>query len=117
MTGQSGGAGTSPRNRKFGLLLKGGGAVGAYAVGAAGYLCGRGMECVIVTGASAGAVNAAVLAGATRYPPRVLRKLWEKLAVDGPIPFLPEIRAVQEAAGAGLSDGKPERERSDRRLT
>ena len=72
-------------------MLQGGGALGAYEVGAVEYLYERGMECAIVTGASAGAVNAAALAGATQYPPRVLRKLWEKLAVDSPIPFLPEI--------------------------
>lgn len=80
-----------PAKQKFGLVLQGGGALGAYEVGAVEYLYERGMECAIVTGASAGAMNAAALAGATQYPPRVLRKLWEKLAVDSPIPFLPEI--------------------------
>ena len=85
------GNGDQPAKQKFGLVLQGGGALGAYEVGAVEYLYERGMECAIVTGASAGAVNAAALAGATQYPPRVLRKLWEKLAVDSPIPFLPEI--------------------------
>ena len=80
-----------PAKQKFGLVLQGGGALGAYEVGAVEYLYERGMECAIVTGASAGAMNAAALAGATQYPPRVLRKLWEKLAVDSPIPFLPKI--------------------------
>ena len=83
--------GDKPAKQKFGLVLQGGGALGAYEAGAVEYLYERGMECAIVTGASAGAVNAAALAGATQYPPRVLRKLWEKLAVDSPIPFLPEI--------------------------
>ncbi len=83
--------GDKPGKQKFGLVLQGGGALGAYEVGAVEYLYERGMECAIVTGASAGALNAAALAGATQYPPRVLRKLWEKIAVDGPIPFLPEI--------------------------
>ena len=84
-------SGDKPGKQKFGLVLQGGGALGAYEVGAVEYLYERGMECAIVTGASAGALNAAALAGATQYPPRVLRKLWEKIAVDGPIPFLPEI--------------------------
>jgi len=84
-------SGDKPAKQKFGLVLQGGGALGAYEVGAVEYLYERGMECAIVTGASAGALNAAALAGATQYPPRVLRKLWEKLAVDSPIPFLPEI--------------------------
>ena len=84
-------SGDTPAKQKFGLVLQGGGALGAYEVGAVEYLYERGMECAIVTGASAGAMNAAALAGATQYPPRVLRKLWEKLAVDSPIPFLPEI--------------------------
>ena len=84
-------SGDKPAKQKFGLVLQGGGALGAYEVGAVEYLYERGMECAIVTGASAGAVNAAALAGATQYPPRVLRQLWEKLAVDSPVPFLPEI--------------------------
>jgi NTE family protein len=78
-----------PAKQKFGLVLQGGGALGAYEAGAVEYLYERGMECAIVTGASAGAMNAAALAGATRYPPRVLRELWEKLALDSPVPFLP----------------------------
>jgi len=83
--------GGKPARQKFGLVLQGGGALGAYEAGAVEYLYGRGMECAIVTGASAGAVNAAALAGATQYPPRVLRELWDKLAVDSPVPFLPQI--------------------------
>ena len=62
------GNGDKPGKQKFGLVLQGGGALGAYEVGAVEYLYERGMECAIVTGASAGAVNAAALAGATQYP-------------------------------------------------
>ena len=62
-----------------------------YEAGAIDYLYSLGMECAIAAGASAGAMNAATLAGATRYPPRVLRELWERLAVDGLIPFLPKV--------------------------
>ena len=83
--------GDKPAKQKFGLVLQGGGALGAYEVGAVEYLYEHGMECAIVSGASAGAMNAATLAGATRYPPQVLRELWEKLAVDSPIPLLPDI--------------------------
>ena len=83
-------SGDKPAKQKFGLALQGGGALCAYEVGAVEYLYERGMECAIVSGASAGAMNAAALAGATRYPPRVLRELWEKLALDTPVPFLPE---------------------------
>ena len=79
------------RRPKFGVVLQGGGALGAYEAGAIDYLYSLGMECAIAAGASAGAMNAATLAGATRYPPRVLRQLWERLAVDGVIPFLPKV--------------------------
>jgi len=75
--------------RKFGLVLQGGGAFGAYEVGAIEYLYESGMECAIVAGASAGAVNAATLAGAKGYPPEVLRELWGMFAVDPPVPFMP----------------------------
>jgi NTE family protein len=83
--------GDKPAKQKFGLVLQGGGALGAYEAGAVEYLYERGMECAIVSGASAGAMNAVTLAGATHYPPQVLRELWGKLAVDSPIPLLPDI--------------------------
>jgi predicted acylesterase/phospholipase RssA len=51
--------GDKPAKQKFGLVLQGGAALGAYEVGAVEYLYERGMECAIVTGASAGAMNAA----------------------------------------------------------
>lgn len=81
---------TQPKN-KFGLVLQGGGALGAYEVGAIEYLYEIGMECTIVSGASSGAMNAVTIAGAKGYPPGVLRSLWEKLAVEPPIPFLPSM--------------------------
>jgi NTE family protein len=77
--------------KQFGLVLQAPAALGAYEAGAVEYLYSQGMECAMVTGASAGAANAAALAGAIQDPPRVLRTLWEKIAVDGPIPFLPKI--------------------------
>jgi NTE family protein len=79
--------------KKFGLVLQGAAALGAYEVGAIEYLYESGMECTIVAGASSGAVNAVTLAGAKEYPPKVLRRLWEEaFTVDPPIPFvLPQI--------------------------
>src|SRR5208282_5928426 len=83
--------GDKPAKKKFGLVLQGGGALCAYEVGAIEYLYEIGMECAIVSGASAGAMNAATLAGAKGYPPQVLRELWGMLTVDPPIPFLPPL--------------------------
>ncbi len=80
-----------PARRKFGLVLQGAAALGAYEVGAIEYLYDSGMECAIVSGASSGAMNAATLAGAKGYPPQVLRELWGMLAVRAPIPFLPPV--------------------------
>jgi predicted acylesterase/phospholipase RssA len=75
--------------KKFGLVLQGGGALGAYEAGAIEYLYEIGMECAIVAGASSGAMNAVTLAGARGYPPQVLRELWGMLTVNPPVPFLP----------------------------
>jgi NTE family protein len=83
--------GDKPAKKKFGLVLQGGGALCAYEVGAIEYLYESGMECAIVSGASAGAMNAATLAGARGYPPQVLRELWGMLTVEPPVPFLPAV--------------------------
>ena len=80
-----------PAKKKFGLVLQGGGALGAYEVGAIKYLYEQGMECAIVSGASSGAMNAATLAGAKGYAPDVLEKLWGEMMVEPPIPFLPRL--------------------------
>ena len=85
------GNGGKPGKQKFALVLQGGGALGAYEVGAIEYLYESGMECAIVSGASSGAMNAATLAGATGYPPRVLRELWGMLVADRSVPFLPSM--------------------------
>ena len=68
-------SGDSPGKKKFGLVLQGAAALGAYEAGAIEYLYESGMECAIVRGSS-GAMNAATLAGAKGYPPQVLRELW-----------------------------------------
>lgn len=79
--------GDGKATKKFGLVMQGGGALGAYEIGAIEYLYEIGMECTIVSGASSGAMNAATLAGAKGYPPATLRTLWEKLIVEPP-PFI-----------------------------
>ena len=83
--------GDGPAKKKFGLVLQGAAALGAYEAGAIEYLYESGMECAIVSGASSGAMNAATLAGAKGYPPQVLRELWGMLTVNPPIPFLPSV--------------------------
>ena len=88
--------GDKPARRKFGLVLQGAAALGAYEVGAVEYLYDSGMECAIVSGASSGAMNAATLAGARGYPPQVLRELWGMLAVKPPVPFLPLFPVTQD---------------------
>jgi NTE family protein len=80
----------SPEKKKFGLVLQGGGALGAYEAGAIECLYERDMECAIVAGASSGAVNAVTLAAAKTYPPDVLKAMWTefgtpKLPVPDPI--------------------------------
>ena len=84
-------SGDKSGKKKFGLVLQGAAALGAYEAGAIEYLYESGMECAIVSGASSGAMNAATLAGAKGYPPQVLRELWGMLAVNPPIPFLPPV--------------------------
>ena len=77
--------------KKFGLVLQGGGALGAYEAGAVACLYDAGMECTIVAGASSGAMNAVTLAGAQGPPAGALRDLWASLQVRPPVPFLPPI--------------------------
>lgn len=72
-TGSAGG----PQKTKIGLVLQGGGALGAYEAGAVKCLYDSGMECTIVAGASSGAVNAVTLAAAKAYPPDELEAMWK----------------------------------------
>ncbi len=80
------------KTKKIGLVLQGGGALGAYEAGAFECLYEHGMECAIVAGASSGAVNAVTLAGAKGYPPDVLRDMWQSFAVDPKLPLPPVVR-------------------------
>ncbi len=70
-TGSAGG----PQKTKIGLVLQGGGALGAYEAGAVKCLYDSGMECTIVAGASSGALNAVTLAAA-KDPPVELEAMW-----------------------------------------
>ncbi len=74
-TGSAGG----PQKTKIGLVLQGGGALGAYEAGAVKCLYDSGMECAIVAGASSGAANAVTLAAAKTYPPDELEAMWNGL--------------------------------------
>ena len=75
VSAKAGGAG-SPQKTKIGLVLQGGGALGAYEAGAVKCLYDSGMECAIVAGASSGALNAVTLAAAKTYPPDELEAMW-----------------------------------------
>ena len=71
-------------NPKFGLVLTGGGAKGAYQAGALKYLAELGLEPQIIAGSSIGALNGAVLAA---HPPfdrgvRRLNALWTRLGYE-----------------------------------
>jgi len=64
----------------IGLVLQGGGALGAFELGVIERLLEKGIVPDVVSGVSIGAVNAAVLAGSRNPDPRVeLRALWERL--------------------------------------
>ena len=66
----------SPQKQKIGLVLQGGGALGAYEAGAVKCLYDNGKECTIVAGASSGAMNAVMLAAAKAHPPDELEAMW-----------------------------------------
>ena len=84
------GSGGSPQ-KKFGLVLQGCAALGAYEAGAIKCLYERGMECTIVAGASSGALNAVKLAAA-KNPPDELEKMWKGFASDAKFPPLLPIK-------------------------
>jgi NTE family protein len=72
-----------------GLVLQGGGALGAYEFGAMKALYERrpGFKPAVITGLSIGSINAAILAGADD-PIGTLDKIWrEEFAVLAPLPF------------------------------
>jgi NTE family protein len=74
---------------KMGLVLQGGGALGAYEYGAVTRLVELGWQPVAVTGVSIGAATAAAVAGARDGDIcRSIKLLWEAITLD-PVPFWP----------------------------
>jgi NTE family protein len=77
---------------RMGLVLQGGGALGAYEYGAVTRLVELGWEPVAVTGVSIGAATAAAVAGARDGDIRTsLKRLWEAITIEL-VPFLPPER-------------------------
>jgi NTE family protein len=72
-----------------GLVLQGGGALGAFELGVIEWLLDNGLAPDVVSGVSIGAINAAVLAGSRQPDPREeLRALWAELTTPAwPPPF------------------------------
>ena len=72
---------------KVGLVLSGGGAIGAYQVGMVRALCELGVEVHSVSGASIGALNGAILASAPSLLEGThrLESLWCQLAINSPL--------------------------------
>jgi NTE family protein len=85
---------------KMGLVLQGGGALGAYEYGAVTRLVELGWEPVAITGVSIGAATAAAIAGARGGDiGKSLKRLWEAITLD-PVPFLsPERQATLSLFG------------------
>ena len=97
ITGNAGG----PQKTKIGLVLQGGGALGAYEAGAVKCLYDRGMECTIVAGASSGAVNSVTLAAAKAYPPDELEAMWKGFITPG-ILVPPPIGPAEHVGALGV---------------
>jgi NTE family protein len=77
---------------RMGLVLQGGGALGAYEYGAVTRLVELGWHPVAVTGVSIGATTAAAVAGAPDGDIcKSLKRLWDAITLD-PIPFWPPER-------------------------
>jgi NTE family protein len=85
-----GGFAANPRNAgggpRFGLVLAGGGARGAYEVGVLEYLADVGLEPDIIAGASIGALNGSVISAAGSIANGVPRLLlaWEEICAPPP---------------------------------
>jgi NTE family protein len=73
-----------------GLVLQGGGALGAYEYGAVSCLCEMGLKPIAVTGVSIGAINAAAIAGARNGDiVKSLKELWSSITIPQ-VPFMNE---------------------------
>jgi NTE family protein len=77
-----------------GLVLQGGGALGAFELGVIEWLLDNGIEPDVVSGVSIGAINAAVLCGCRHdQPKRALRDLWTDLTTPSLPPPLDAVNA------------------------
>src|SRR3954451_24537427 len=80
-----------------GLVLQGGGALGAFELGVIEWLLDNGIRPDVVSGVSIGAINATVLCGCRNGDPKAaLRGLWAGLTT-------PSLPPPLEAANARLS--------------
>ena len=91
----------SPQKTKIGLVLQGGGALGAYEAGAVKCLYDSGMECAIVAGASSGALNSVTLAAAKAYPPDDLEAMWKGFKTPD-ILVPPPVGPVEHVGAVGV---------------
>jgi NTE family protein len=95
---------------KMGLVLQGGGALGAYEYGAVTRLVELGWDPVAITGVSIGAATAAAVAGARGGDVgKSLKSLWEAITLR-PVPFLP---AAQQATLSAFGNPRFWRMRTD----
>jgi NTE family protein len=87
-----------------GLVLQGGGALGAFELGVVECLLDNGIEPEVVSGVSIGAVNAAVLCGHRHEDPReALRALWADLTTPSlPPPLDPVNRHLSVLGNLGM---------------
>ena len=79
-------------HKPVGLIMQGGGALGAYEYGAVTCLLEQGYTPVVASGVSIGAINTAVVAGAHGGDAKAgLKALWDAITLR-PFPFLPPDR-------------------------
>lgn len=100
------------RKRKVVLVFQGGGALGSFQVGGLEALHEHGYYADMVVGISIGGINAAIIAG---NPPEKrlenLKKFWDKITVDVPLPHIPFLGTakIHNYVGAqhALINGQP----------
>jgi NTE family protein len=77
------------KSKQIGLVLQGGGALGAFEYGVVTELVAQGFEPVAVSGVSIGAINSAAIAGARNGDIAAsLQRIWESITLPD-IPWLP----------------------------
>ena len=90
----------SETNKPIGLVLQGGGALGAYEAGAVRKIYELGYRPEILTGTSIGAFNAAVLA-APKYgePHETVQDVWDYLGHEHPFPLFQQYNTAYTSLG------------------